>query len=420
MLYFPIGKKPTNDACGSHIRVHGRTGGAQMKSILWILNGCGLEGRGITGGPVRFNEISRRFGERGMVQHLLTTSGGLEMQTSLGCEIPATVVPASFLLKKEPSRFFRLWSYIVTSLLWRFWKSRIPRTDVIVTVSDYFCDIVPAIALKRKSGAKWIAWIHHCETDPKTRPGIRLVNEVTARMQRWSFVRIAHHADAAWISDSIAGDEIERRLLALGMPHARIRRMKDGIDVQGVRNAPEPPQKRVDAVMVGVRPNKGLYDIIPIWERVVARRPGTTLLLMGGMAGEAQVVEEIKRRGLPIEVFKPDGGGFLPAALYHAKMKEARILFAPSHEEGWGMAVCEAMASGLPVVAYDLPAYRQIYSGAYVAVSCFDQDAFADGIVKILDDAKLFKNFRGRGLTASANYDWVGIAEEDYEALNHG
>ena len=25
-----------------------------MKSILWILNGCGLEGKGITGGPVRF------------------------------------------------------------------------------------------------------------------------------------------------------------------------------------------------------------------------------------------------------------------------------------------------------------------------------------------------------------------------------
>ena len=31
-----------------------------MKSILWILNGCGLEGRGITGGPVRFH-IERRL-----------------------------------------------------------------------------------------------------------------------------------------------------------------------------------------------------------------------------------------------------------------------------------------------------------------------------------------------------------------------
>lgn len=193
--------------------------------------------------------------------------------------------------------------------------------------------------------------------------------------------------------------------------------MKDGIDVQGIRDAPEPPRKRCDAVMVGVRPNKGMHDIIPIWERVVAKRPGTTLTLMGGMAGETQVLEEIRRRGLPVEVFRPEGGGFLPANLYHAKLKEARILFAPSHEEGWGMAVCEAMASGLPVIAYDLPAYRQIYSGAYEAVPCFDHETFADAIVKVLDDATLFADLREKGFASSARYDWTGIAREDADAL---
>jgi hypothetical protein len=29
-----------------------------MKSILWILNGCGLEGKGITGGPVIRREVT--------------------------------------------------------------------------------------------------------------------------------------------------------------------------------------------------------------------------------------------------------------------------------------------------------------------------------------------------------------------------
>ena len=150
-----------------------------MKSILWILNGCGLEGRGITGGPVRFHEVSGRFASSGHVQHLLTTPGGKTMQTTLGCQLPTTVVPASLLLRSEPCRPFRFWSYLVTSLLWRFRTSKLPRTDVIATVSDYFCDIVPALALKQRTGAKWIAWIHHCETDPKARPGNRLVNELT-------------------------------------------------------------------------------------------------------------------------------------------------------------------------------------------------------------------------------------------------
>jgi len=184
-----------------------------MRSILWILNGCGLEGKGITGGPVRFHEVSRRFAKSGRAQHLLTTPGGREMQSGLGCKLPMTVAPASLLLSKEPCRPFRFWSYLITSLLWRFKAGKLPDADVAITVSDYFCDIIPALKLKKRRGMKWIAWIHHCESDPKTRPGNRLVNEVTARMQKWSFKKIARYADCAWINDTIAGDEIERRLL---------------------------------------------------------------------------------------------------------------------------------------------------------------------------------------------------------------
>ena len=397
-----------------------------MKSILWILNGCGLEGRGITGGPVRFHEISKRFAAAGHVQHLLTTPGGRAMQTTLGCQLPMTVVPASLLLRNEPCRPFRFWSYLVTALLWRFRTAKLPRTDVVATVSDYFCDIIPALALKKRTGAKWIAWIHHCETDPKLRPGNRLVNELTFRMQRWSFRRIAAHVDSAWINDTLAGDEIERRLLALGMDKSKIRRMQNGIDLSAITSAPSPtfehsehsnirtiPQ---DAVMIGVRPNKGLHDIIPIWERVQKLRPGTTLTLMGGMSGEAEVVKEIERLKLPITVFKP-ANGFLPAADYYAKIKEAKILFAPSHEEGWGIAVCEAMAAGLPVVAYDLPAYQKIYRDAYKAIPCFDFDAFAKAIVQTLDDPGEFTRLQSLGSACAAQYDWNAIATSDSAAV---
>ena len=393
--------------------------------ILWILNGCGLEGRGITGGPVRFHEISKRFAREGRVQHLLTTPGGKAMQTTLGCQLPMTVVPASLLLKTEPCRPFRFWSYLVTSLLWRFRAAKLPRTDVLVTVSDYFCDIIPALALKRRTGAKWIAWIHHCETDPKTRPGNRLVNELTYRMQRWSFRRIAKSADSAWINDTLAGDEIERRLLALGMDKARIRRMQNGIDLSAITAAKNSSPQALstkhqalstDCVMIGVRPNKGLHDIIPIWQAVQKLRPGTSLTLMGGMSGEAEVVREIERLGLPIAVFKPENG-FLPAADYYAKIREAKILFAPSHEEGWGIAVCEAMAAGLPVVAYDLPAYRKIYPGAYSAVACFDHEAFARAIVRVLNDPAEYARFQNLGRACASQYDWNTIAAADSAAL---
>ena len=387
-----------------------------MKSILWILNGCGLEGRGITGGPVRFHEVSKRFAADGRVQHLLTTPGGKAMQTTLGCQLPMSVVPASLLLRSEPCRPFRFWSYLITSFLWRFRASKLPRTDVLVTVSDYFCDIIPALALKKRTRAKWIAWIHHCETDPKNRPGNRLVNELTYRMQCWSFKCIAKFADSAWINDPLAGDEIERRLLALGMDKSRIRRMQNGIDLAEIGKRDEGRGMRTDAVMIGVRPNKGLHDIIPIWQMVQKLRPGTTLTLMGGMSGEAEVVKEIERLKLPITVFKP-ANGFLPAADYYAKIKEAKILFAPSHEEGWGIAVCEAMAAGLPVVAYDLPAYRKIYPGAYSAVPCFDHAMFAHAVARVLNAPDEYARLQRLGRICSSQYDWNAIAASDSAAV---
>lgn len=383
-----------------------------MKSILWILNGCGLEGKGITGGPVRFYEISRRFSSFGINQHLLTTRGGKTTQSTLGCALPMTIVPASLLLNNEPCRPFRFWSYIVTSFLWRLKIKELPKSNTIITVSDYFCDIIPALKLKKKFGAKWIAWIHHCESDPKTRPGNRLVNEVTARIQKWSFKKIARYADCAWINDTIAGDEIERRLLKLGMPPTKIRRMKNGINIQDIHNTPEPTEKLADAVMIGARPNKGLFDIIPIWKRVCELRPNTKLIVMGGMSGETEVVNESKKLNLPITFFKPNNG-FLSAKDYYSKIKESRILFAPSHEEGWGIAVCEAMAAGLPIVAYDLSAYQKIYTDSYKAIECFNHEKFATAIIETLDNPNTFSNLKSKGQLTASKYDWATIAKED-------
>ena len=169
--------------------------------------------------------------------------------------------------------------------------------------------------------------------------------------------------------------------------------------------------------MIGARPNKGLFDIVPIWRRVCKLRPDTSLVVMGGMSGEGEVAEEAQRLGLPVKFFKPQGG-FLPTSQYHAKIKEARLLFAPSHEEGWGIAVCEAMAAGLPVIAYDLPAYQKIYPGAYARIPCFDKDKFASAIVDVLECASAYDDLRQKSAAAAEKYDWNQIAADDEAALN--
>lgn len=390
------------------------------QSIQWILNGCGMEAGSITGGPVRFHEISRRWQEAypEVKQHLMTTPGGRGMLSGMGCKLPMTLVSASVFAGKELFRMSRLWSYVLSALASNHRVNKMSPCEAVITVSDYFCDIVPALAMKCKwSACRWTAWIHHRELPPSQRPGSRIANTLTWKMQEWSLKQVARHADAAWVYDTDAGDLVKERLLQLGMPSEKIRIMKCGINLKQISEAKE-AEKTVDAVMVGIRPNKGLHDILPVWEEVLKLRPETTLRLMGGMSGEAELLKEIKQRGFDnlIEAFRPDGG-FLPAGEYYAKLKEAKILFAPSHEEGWGMAVCEAMAAGLPVVAYDLPVYRRIYGTALLSVPCFDKVAFANAIVELLHNTEVYAKSRKTGLTCAAGYDWAAIAESDAEAL---
>jgi glycosyltransferase involved in cell wall biosynthesis len=387
--------------------------------ILWVLNGCGLQGTGLSGGVLRFHEIARRWWRDGWRdQALLATEGGIGVLRPMLNPLPVARVPAGIVARREFTRLQRPWSYLVSSVCAPRILRRQPRPDAVITTSDYFCDVVPAREAQRQwPGVRWIAWIHHQELPPAERPGSRLVNTLTWHMQQGSFRRIARHADQAWVLDTDAGDRVAARLSALGMAAARIRRMRNGIDLDAVRAAPEPAAKAVDAVMIGVRPNKGLHDILPVWEEVQRLRPGTTLRLMGGLSAAGPVLEEIRRRGLDraIEVFRPSGGYLAPAD-YYAKVKEARLLFAPSHEEGWGIALAEAQACGLPVVAYDLPVYRRVLADTFCAVPRFETAAFAAGLARLLDDAARMEALARAGRERAGAYDWNRMAADDREA----
>lgn len=80
----------------------------------------------------------------------------------------------------------------------------------------------------------------------------------------------------------------------------------------------------------------------------------------------------------------------------------AKVLVQPSYVEGQGIVVLESLASGVPVVAYNLDAYRgMLIDGENsVLVEKGNMEALADGCLRILGD---YESFRGRcGVTLGA------------------
>ena len=70
-----------------------------------------------------------------------------------------------------------------------------------------------------------------------------------------------------------------------------------------------------------------------------------------------------------------------------ALLRNADLYVQPSLWEGFGIAAVEAMASGLPVVASDVPGLREVVGDAGVLVKKGSADGFASAMNRLLADA---------------------------------
>ena len=92
----------------------------------------------------------------------------------------------------------------------------------------------------------------------------------------------------------------------------------------------------------------------------------------------------------------------------------ADVLAFPSTKEGWGLAVLEAMSAGLPVVASDLPVFREYLRPGQDAlmVPVDDAGALAAALGTVLDDAALAGRLRAAGHEVCARFTWARTAAE--------
>jgi glycosyltransferase involved in cell wall biosynthesis len=74
-----------------------------------------------------------------------------------------------------------------------------------------------------------------------------------------------------------------------------------------------------------------------------------------------------------------------------ARYATARVMLSASRYEGWPIAVAEAMASGVPVVAFDVPGVRELVRDGVdgLLVELGDVDSVASALRRLWDDATL-------------------------------
>ncbi|MDD1768736.1 MAG: glycosyltransferase family 4 protein, partial [Methanomassiliicoccales archaeon] len=98
-------------------------------------------------------------------------------------------------------------------------------------------------------------------------------------------------------------------------------------------------------------------------------------------------------------------------------LKSSRVLLFPSYYESFGIVILESMACGVPVVCYDLPPLRSLFSKGLVRVPVGDMDRFAEETMKILGDDSLREKLSHEGSEFAEACDWGLIAEKEEEII---
>lgn len=179
----------------------------------------------------------------------------------------------------------------------------------------------------------------------------------------------------------------------------------NGIDVAALR-VPVGSVVREPATVAFVgrydEPRKGMAVLLDALARL--DRPGLRLSVVG--QGDAAALSRAVGPRLRCDVH---GGVDDPAK---AAVLAAATVFCAPHTggESFGVVLAEAMATGTPVVASDLDAFRAVLAPAGVLVAPADAGALARGLARVLDDPRLRADLAAAGRVRAAVYDWSVVA----------
>lgn len=297
-----------------------------------------------------------------------------------------------------------------TRALYALWNSTgLPRADKLVGGVDVFHAtnyFLPPVASARTVLSIYdLAFLKHPEwCSPK------IVGPFSRAVRQHAL-----HADAIVACSAATRDDI---VSLLGVDSARIHVVHGAVDIPA-----HLPERDASAKLLArdlgihtpfllfvstLEPRKNIEGILHAFALAAPHIPHTLVLAGGtgwGMEGLPALLQSLQlgdRVRLLGYVTQPE---HLPA-LYTA----ADAFFFPSHYEGFGLPLLEAMAHGCPVITARNSSLPEVAGDAARYVDPNDHQAMADVLSEVAQDAALRDTLSAAGRTRARGFSWQDAA----------
>jgi glycosyltransferase involved in cell wall biosynthesis len=158
-----------------------------------------------------------------------------------------------------------------------------------------------------------------------------------------------------------------------------------------------------------LHPNKGVHFLIKSFALVKSRINDVKLVIVGDGHLKHYLINLTKRLNLEKDVIF---AGFVNDEDLPKYYASCDIFASASVLEGFGLIFLEAMALGKPIVAFNLASIPEVVENAGILVNEINHEKFADAIIELLSDEKLYQEKSENALKRAKLFSWEKIAEQ--------
>ena len=164
------------------------------------------------------------------------------------------------------------------------------------------------------------------------------------------------------------------------------------------------------------QPNKGLDLLFGVLNRLRHVMSQVPPLLIVGDGPDRKIVERMAKDYGVSDL--TDFRGRVEGAEKYQLMSSAHAVLMTSRRETFGLVAIESLAAGVPIVAFEVGPLREVVGGAAGVrlIRPWDLDAFAQEVLRFVDDRELRERARESGRRWARKFAWeeVSLQQEEF------